>query len=99
MRKLFFLIALPILFFCSCRTYKSESKNNDNYTPKPYVEIKHPEWTRNATIYEVNLRQYTKEGTFKAFETHLPRLKEMGIDIIWLMPIHPIGIEKRKGSL
>jgi len=58
-----------------------------------------PEWAKNATIYEVNIRQFTTEGTFKAFETHLPRLKKMGVDILWLMPIHPIGVENRKGSL
>jgi len=58
-----------------------------------------PEWAKNATIYEVNIRQFTPEGTFKAFETHLPRLKKMGVDILWLMPIHPIGVENRKGSL
>ncbi len=69
------------------------------YTPKKYVELKHPEWTRNATIYEVNIRQFTPEGNFKAFETHLPRLKELGVDIIWLMPIHPIGEKKRKGTM
>ena len=50
-------------------------------------------------IYEVNIRQYTPQGTFKAFMEHLPRLKEMGVGIIWLMPIHPIGKKKRKGSL
>jgi glycosidase len=61
--------------------------------------IIHPEWTRNAVIYEVNVRQYTPEGTFKAFEQHLPRLKKMGVDILWLMPINPIGIKNRKGSL
>ena len=59
----------------------------------------HPEWTKNAVTYEVNLRQYTPEGTFKAFEQHLPRLKEMGVDILWLMPINPIGVKNRKGSL
>ena len=76
------------------------SQNNDNrYIPKEYVEITHPEWSKNATIYEVNVRQYTPEGTFKAFEKHLPRLKNMGIDIIWLMPIHPIGEKYRKGKL
>jgi cyclomaltodextrinase / maltogenic alpha-amylase / neopullulanase len=69
------------------------------YMPKPYVELKHPEWSKNATIYEVNIRQYTPEGTFKAFKAHLPRLKEMGVDIIWLMPINPIGIKNRKGTL
>ena len=50
-------------------------------------------------IYEANVRQFTPEGTFKAFEEHLPRLKELGVDILWLMPIHPIGVENRKGGL
>ena len=62
-------------------------------------EVVHPEWSRNATIYEVNLRQYTNEGTLKAFEKYLPELKEMGVDIIWFMPIHPIGEVNRKGTL
>jgi glycosidase len=57
------------------------------------------EWSKNASIYEVNVRQYTPEGTFKAFAEHLPKLKEMGIEIIWFMPIHPIGEKNRKGSL
>ena len=61
--------------------------------------VRHPEWAANATIYEVNVRQYTPEGTFRAFEAHLPRLAQMGIVIIWLMPIHPIGAVGRKGSL
>jgi len=74
-------------------------KIEERYQPKKYVELKHPEWSRNATIYEANIRQFTEEGTFKAFETHLPRLKEMGVDIIWLMPINPIGIKNRKGQL
>lgn len=59
----------------------------------------HPEWSKNANIYEVNIRQYTPEGTFEAFSEHLPRLKEMGVDILWLMPVHPIGVEKRKGTM
>jgi len=58
-----------------------------------------PKWAKNTNIYEVNIRQYTPEGTFKAFEKHLPRLKEMGVDILWLMPINPIGEKNRKGSL
>jgi len=58
-----------------------------------------PQWANDAVIYEVNIRQYTPEGTFNAFSEHLPRLQEMGVEIIWLMPIHPIGEEKRKGSL
>lgn len=61
--------------------------------------ISHPEWSRHATVYEVNIRQYTPEGTFKAFEQHLPRLQKMGIRILWLMPVNPIGIKNRKGTL
>lgn len=102
MKKVFILLSI-LFFLASCKektaTTTSGGTTSDPYSPKPYVEIKHPEWSKNATIYEVNVRQYTPEGTFKAFESHLPRLKEMGIDIIWLMPIHPIGVEKRKGTL
>lgn len=75
------------------------SATDSRYQPKPFVELTHPEWTRNATVYEVNLRQFTPEGTFKAFESHLPRLKDLGVDILWLMPIHPIGVKNRKGTL
>ncbi|PKD44772.1 alpha-amylase family glycosyl hydrolase [Rhodohalobacter barkolensis] len=58
-----------------------------------------PEWSVNANIYEVNIRQFSPEGTFEAFSEEIPRLKEMGIEILWLMPIHPIGEENRKGTL
>lgn len=63
------------------------------------LEKSMPEWAKKSNIYEVNVRQYTPEGTFKAFQTHLPRLKEMGVDILWLMPINPIGVKNRKGTL
>lgn len=56
-------------------------------------------WANGAVIYEANIRQYTTEGNFKAFAKHLPRLKDMGVDIIWLMPITPISLTKRQGSL
>ena len=59
----------------------------------------HPEWAAHATIYEVNVRNFTPEGTFQAFEAHLPRLHKMGVGIVWLMPVHPIGEVGRKGSL
>lgn len=61
-------------------------------------ELVHPDWSKNATIYEVNVRQHTAKGTFKAFEQDIPRLKELGVDILWLMPIHPIGEVNRKGG-
>lgn len=61
--------------------------------------MKHLEWSKNANIYEVNIRQYTAEGTINAFRKHLPRLKEMAVDIIWIMPVQPIGEKNRKGTL
>ena len=76
-----------------------DMENFDLYQPDPYVKITHPEWTKNATIYQLNTRQFTKEGTFRAAESHLPRLKALGVDILWLMPVHEIGIKNRKGSL
>ncbi len=57
------------------------------------------DWAKNANIYEVNIRQYSQEGTFNAFAQNLPRLKEQGVDILWLMPIYPISEEGRKGTL
>ncbi|MBC8082984.1 MAG: alpha-amylase, partial [Hymenobacter sp.] len=50
-------------------------------------QVQHPAWAAHASIYEVNIRQYTPEGTFRAFEAHLPRLAAMGVGIIWLMPV------------
>ncbi|MEO7984794.1 MAG: alpha-amylase family glycosyl hydrolase [Bacteroidota bacterium] len=61
--------------------------------------MSHPKWSYAANIYEVNLRQYTLEGTFDAFSKHLPRLKDMGIKILWFMPITPISEEGRLGIL
>jgi glycosidase len=61
--------------------------------------IVHPEWSRNLTIYEVNIRQFSEAGTFAEFEKHLPRLQKMGVGILWLMPIHPIGELNRKGTM
>jgi alpha-amylase len=56
----------------------------------------HPDWIMQGNIYEVNTRQYTPEGTFKAFEKHLDRLKEMGVQTLWFMPINPISLKDRK---
>lgn len=59
----------------------------------------HPEWSYSAVLYEMNIRQLTPEGTLKAAEGKLEFLRSMGIDAVWLMPIYPIGLEQRKGSL
>lgn len=66
------------------------------YGMKP---VKSADWVRDAVIYEVYPRAFTKEGTFQALEQRLPELRDMGVTVLWLMPIHPIGEEKRKGTL
>ncbi len=72
-----------------------------NPTPKRNAKplVFSDEALSNAVIYEVNVRQFTKEGTFQAFQAYLPQLKELGVDILWFMPIHPIGKTNRKGTL
>jgi glycosidase len=81
-----FLVAAS-LFACKPAEPKSETAQG---LPESFLQ---------SNIYEVNVRQYTPEGTFKAFAKSLPRLKEMGVDILWFMPITPISIQDRKGVL
>ena len=59
----------------------------------------HPQWTYGSVVYEVNIRQFSPEGTFKGVEAQLPRLKELGVDVLWLMPMYEIGTVERKGTL
>ena len=62
-------------------------------------KVTFPARAASWNIYEVNIRQYTPEGTINAFSEHLPRLKELGIDLLWIMPVQPIGQKNRKGPL
>jgi cyclomaltodextrinase len=57
------------------------------------------DWVRNAVIYELYVRSFSKEGTFKGVEGRLAELKSLGVDVLWLMPIHPVGEINRKGKL
>jgi len=66
---------------------------------QPESTVQSPSWSYDKVIYEVNLRQFTSTGTINEFKEHLPRLKELGAEILWLMPIHPIGEINRKGKL
>ena len=63
------------------------------------LSFKPPAWAHHTNIYEVNIRQYTRAGTLNAFAQHLPRLKDMGVETLWFMPLQPIGMQNRKGSL
>ena len=82
-----------ILFAAIAGTLMSVSCSQEKAEPA------HPEWAYDAVIYEMNVRQYTPEGTLAAAAQHLPRLKELGTDVVWLMPIYPIGVKERKGTL
>jgi len=88
-----------MLLLAACLGAAGGASARDPYAPVPYVHLQHADWTRNASIYQINTRQFTPAGTFQAAEAQLPRLKELGVDILWLMPIHPIGQAKRKGTL
>ena len=85
MKKLILIPALAALLL-SCKTQNQTMENPQD-------------WKRTTNIYEVNVRQYTKEGTFAAFEKELPRLKKMGVKTLWFMPITPIAQLNKKGSL
>ena len=83
MKKILFSIC-AILMVLSCGQSKEQNA------------AKEQQPLSNSVVYEMNVRQYTPEGTFAAAQKELPRLAEMGVDILWLMPIYPIGIEGRK---
>lgn len=61
--------------------------------------VKHADWTRNMVLYEINVRQFSQEGTFAGVEKALPQIKELGVNVLWFMPIYPIGEKNRKGEL
>lgn len=93
-------LALTMLAVTACTTPAPVSQTETpRYAPAPYVQVAHPDWATDAVIYQINTRQFTSEGTFRAAQEQLPRLKELGVDILWLMPIHPIGEVNRKGTL
>ena len=95
--KQFILMFLLIVGLTNCKNQSDKEmissvvdRISDSFFPKKI---------HGSTIYEVNIRQFTSEGTFNAFAEHLPRLKEIGVDVLWLMPIHPISETNRKGTL
>jgi glycosidase len=98
-RLRFCLIGTGVLSLAACEPSDMPRETIDPYQPESYIKIQHPEWAKDAAIYELNTRQFTPEGTFKAAAKQLPRLKELGITIVWLMPIHEIGEMNRKGEL
>jgi glycosidase len=100
MKKLFLPLFIS-LFLIACSDnppHQVESSKQENSTPASQ-ELKHVAWSENATIYEANIRQMTPEGTFKALENQLNSIRDLGVEIIWLMPVQPIGKLNRKGGM
>lgn len=93
-KKLLSILIVTIVFFnTSCN---EEKKNSVEPAVQAELKLGHPAWSEQSNIYEVNLRQYSPSGSIVDFEKHLPRLKDMGVEILWFMPITPIGKEGRK---
>jgi glycosidase len=80
------------------KTYKNEEELFATEYSKQEARPSY-DWINQGIIYEIFPRAYTKEGNFKALTKRLPRIQELGVTILWLMPIHPIGAVKRKGTL
>lgn len=96
--KLFFsLVLITSLISCKQKQDQVVETVATNSIQKP--KSGNPVWDDQAVLYEVNIRQFTPEGTFNAFGNHVERLAQLGVDILWFMPIFPISAEKRKGSL
>ncbi|WP_106791188.1 alpha-amylase family glycosyl hydrolase [Aquimarina sp. Aq78] len=94
------LAAIGILFSCG-KTTKEETtaKTEAQEVIKEVFPSINDAMMENAVIYEANIRQYSEEGTFKAFTKDIPVLKKLGVKVVWIMPIYPISTTKSKGSL
>ena len=93
MKKLSIILALVFVFSSCKQSAKTAlSSNKQSYTPISHADME------NAVIYEVNIRQYSESGSFSAFTNDIPQLKELGVKIIWVMPIFPISETKRKAT-
>jgi len=94
------LFLISTLLFTSCGETKKEEKEEKSQPKEKEVAIAKvsPDMMESAVIYEANIRQYSTEGTFDAFTKDIPLLRELGVKVIWLMPIFPISETKRKAT-
>jgi len=98
MKKIATLVILIALLFVACKNETNEASNSaEELVEETFIPISN-EVLAHAVIYEANIRQYSPQGTFKAFTAEIPKLKKLGIKVIWLMPIHPISEAKRKAE-
>ncbi|WP_445710639.1 alpha-amylase family glycosyl hydrolase [Flavobacterium sp.] len=97
MKKTILTLTLLATLF-SCKEEKKEIVTQPVIEETKEIAQFSPEMAENAVIYEANIRQYSPEGTFNEFTKDIPQLKELGIKIIWVMPIFPISETKRKAT-
>jgi len=101
MKKLSIVLCLHLSAIAAGLGQSSQSGGASNPTASVPGVIRngHPAWIIQGNVYEVNVRQYTPSGTFNAFAKQLIRLKQMGVQTLWFMPVNPISVTDRKGSL
>ncbi|MBT8189690.1 MAG: alpha-amylase [Bacteroidia bacterium] len=91
-------IILTFLITATVYSCKQEQSSEVKQNTSETKEFSLPEWAISANLYELNTRQFSQEGNFQAIIDELPRLKSMGVDIIWLMPVQPISMKNRKAK-
>ena len=94
MNILLLLLTLTLIVLLYLR--KRKKATTPEITPSVYYDFKSPDWVKNAVVYQLNIRQFTHEGTLVAAAKHLPRLKELDVDVIWMMPFFPICEREKK---
>jgi len=87
-RRFVLILSLVLCVFLACEKFD-----------RPLSTVQHPWWSGNQTIYELNVRQFSQSGNFSSVEQRLPAIRDLGVGIIWLMPVQPIGGKNRKGTL
>ncbi len=92
------LLGLCLAALVSCKDDNKTGSATESVTTETLAAVS-PAMMENSVIYEANIRQYSPEGTFNAFAKDIPELKKLGVKVIWIMPIHPIGLKDRKEGL
>ncbi|MEQ1746376.1 MAG: alpha-amylase family glycosyl hydrolase [Saprospiraceae bacterium] len=101
--NVFFLgLIAALLATAGCQNQPAPSVTTTPEPPPPARQQgppPQPDWAAGCVLYECNVRQFSPQGNFEGVRKQLPRLKKLGVDVLWLMPVHPIGKERRKGPL
>jgi len=96
--KKFALLIMIFGLLISCKNEPNKNESTAEEAKKDSLAPVNDEMMESAVIYEANIRQYSPEGTFDAFTKDIPQLKELGVKVIWLMPMYPISEKNRKAT-